>query len=207
MRRFYLITRDLYLYLGLFISPFVLLFAVSVFFLVHDQPGRERPTPDIRTITGVSVPSDVATLQGRARIDAIRPLLGALGVSGEVDFVRHVENEGRLVIPVTVPGRQTTVDLNYTTGTATIASRSQSISETLIYLHKTPGPHNADLRGNSRFMRAWRLLADATVYLVFFITLSGIYPWLALRAERRIGIVLIAAGFASFAGLVYVIAR
>ena len=35
MKRFYLITRDLHLYLGLFISPFVLLFAISVIFLVH----------------------------------------------------------------------------------------------------------------------------------------------------------------------------
>ena len=35
MRRFYVVTKDLHLYFGLFISPFVLLFAVSVFFLVH----------------------------------------------------------------------------------------------------------------------------------------------------------------------------
>ena len=29
-KRFYLVTRDLHLYLGLFISPFVLVFAISV---------------------------------------------------------------------------------------------------------------------------------------------------------------------------------
>ena len=34
-KRFYLITRDLHLYFGLFVSPFVLVFAFSVFFLVH----------------------------------------------------------------------------------------------------------------------------------------------------------------------------
>jgi hypothetical protein len=31
----YLVTRDLHLYAGLFISPFLVLFAVSVFVLVH----------------------------------------------------------------------------------------------------------------------------------------------------------------------------
>jgi hypothetical protein len=36
-RRFYRVTRDLHLYFGLFISPFILVFAVSVFFLVHPQ--------------------------------------------------------------------------------------------------------------------------------------------------------------------------
>ena len=34
-RRFYWLIRDLHMFLGLFISPFVLVFAISVFFLVH----------------------------------------------------------------------------------------------------------------------------------------------------------------------------
>ena len=34
MRRLYLITRDLHLYLGMFISPFVLVFSLSVILLV-----------------------------------------------------------------------------------------------------------------------------------------------------------------------------
>ena len=54
-------------------------------------------------------------------------------------------------------------------------------------------------------MRAWRVLADATVYLFLFITLSGIYLWVALRAERRVGLVLILAGAGTFGGLVYAI--
>ena len=51
MRRFYLVTRDLHLYVGLFLSPFVLVFAVSVFYLVHglaDRPAPDRPIPHER---------------------------------------------------------------------------------------------------------------------------------------------------------------
>ena len=34
-QRFYTFIRDLHLYIGLFLAPFVLLFSVSVFFVVH----------------------------------------------------------------------------------------------------------------------------------------------------------------------------
>jgi hypothetical protein len=52
-------------------------------------------------------------------------------------------------------------------------------------------------------MRVWRWLADATVYLVIFITASGIYLWTVLRSERRTGIALLVAGAVSFFGVVY----
>lgn len=209
MRRFYLLTRDLHLYLGLFVSPFILLFAISVFFLVHGLPGAAGPVPPDapRTVTGVHLPPGVATLQGRARVDALRPVLDTLGVEGEVDFIRHVARQHRLVIPVRVPGRETTVTLDYEEGTAVVSSRAQPVGDALVYLHKTPGPHNVDVRGNAVFMRVWRALADATAYLLMFITVSGIYLWTSLRAERRIGIALLVAGACSFFGLAYAVAR
>jgi uncharacterized iron-regulated membrane protein len=43
--RFYRLTRDLHLYLGLFISPFVLVFSVSVFFFVHSWIPKLAPDP------------------------------------------------------------------------------------------------------------------------------------------------------------------
>jgi hypothetical protein len=39
-----------------------------------------------------------------------------------------------------------------------------------------------------------------------FITISGIYLWVALKAERRIGLGLLAAGIVSFFGLVAALA-
>ena len=93
MRRLYLVTRDLHLYIGLFLSPFVLVFAVSVVYLGHGLAPR-----------------------------------------------------------------------------------------------------------------AWRILADATAYLLLVITVSGIYLWVALRAERRVGVILLLAGAITFWGLVYAVA-
>ena len=208
MRRFYLITRDLHLYVGLFVSPFVLVFSVSVFYLVHGL--AQRPSPDqsasSRTVNNLVVPPGLAGMQGRARVDALRPVLDQAGVSGEVDFVRHLPGEHRLIVPVRLPNRDTVVSLDYEQRTATITSREHSIGDALVYLHKMPGPHNVDVRGNSPLMRWWRVLADATAYLTLFISVSGIYLWVALKAERRMGLVLVLAGAITFWGLVYAIA-
>lgn len=208
MRRFYLVTRDLHLYFGLFLSPFILLFSVSVFYLVHGLAPRPAPGPSdvARTVTDVTVPPGIAGMQGRARVDALRPVLDQLGVPGEIDFVRHVVSERRLIVPVRLPDRDTIVNLNYDQRIATVISHRQSFGEALVYLHKMPGPHNVDVRGNSWPMRAWRGLADASAYLLLFLTFSGIYLWVALKAERRIGLALILVGGVTFGGLVYVIA-
>lgn len=203
MKRFYLVTRDLHLYFGLFISPFVLLFAISVLFLVHSWiPGTSKQ-PSIRTAFNIPVPENVDRLNGRAQVDALRGVLDWLGVSGEVNFVRRIPEAHRLIIPVVVPGRDTTVDLNLETRSAVITQQSSGAWNALVYLHKMPGPHNVNVRMNWIYLRVWKWFADATVYLLLFISASGIYLWTVLRAERRIGLALIAGGAFSFFGIVY----
>jgi hypothetical protein len=53
----------------------------------------------------------------------------------------------------------------------------------------------------------WRIFADTTIYLTLFISLTGVYLWFALKAERRVGLALILAGAASFFGIVYAVIR
>jgi hypothetical protein len=68
-----------------------------------------------------------------------------------------------------------------------------------------PGPHNVAIRGNWFATRAWGWATDATIFLWLFITMSGVYLWFAINAERTIGIALLAGGAATFVALVYVI--
>jgi hypothetical protein len=77
------------------------------------------------------------------------------------------------------------------------------LADALILLHMFPGQHMAGIRKNWIFMLIWSGLADATVYLTLFITVSGIYLWYVLRSERRIGVTLLLAGAASLFGMVY----
>jgi len=205
--RFYRTTRDLHLYFGLFISPFVLVFALSVIFLVHAWPPRTASATSTRIAINLRLAPGLDRLESRERVDAVRAVLDQLGVAGEVGFIRHVPKEHRLVIPVSVPGRETTVDLDYQSRAARVSVEDTGLAGAFLYLHKSPGPHLAAIRGNWAMTRAWRWLADATVYLLLFISISGIYLWTALRAERTTGLILIAAGAVSFFGIVYALSH
>ena len=204
-KRFYVVTRDLHLYVGLFLSPFVLVFAISVFYLVHVSTGRLPEEPSKRVVNDLAVSPDLERLTGREQVAALRPVLSGLGVEGEVNFIRKITKEHRLIVPVLVPGRETTVDLNLESRTAAVSVRETGLADALVHLHKMPGPHNVNMRGNSTYMRVWRGLADVSSYGLLFLTLTGLYLWLALRAERRIGLTLLSLGALSFFGLIYAV--
>ena len=199
----YTTTRNLHLYAGLFLSPFVLLFAVSVFYLVHAPPSAPAPAPPTRAAAGVPVSLALETLSPPDQVAALRPVLATLGVPGEINFIRRLPKEHRLIVPVLLPGSETTVDLDLVARTATITLRPTGFADALVHLHKMPGPHNVALRGNAPYMRLWRYLADATSYGVLFLSLSGLYLWAVLRAERRLGLALLAAGALTCCGLLY----
>lgn len=199
-------VRDLHLYLGLFMSPFVLVFSVSVFFIVHTwRPGAGAGASQTRIVTGLALPANWKELSGRPLIDALRPALEKAGVAGQIGYVRHLVNEEKLVVPVILPGRETTVTIGIARGEATVVTRETGLADALVTLHKFPGPHN--VHANWFYMKAWRWLADATAYLFLFIAVSGVYLWYALRAERRVGLILIGAGAASFFGLAYALSH
>jgi hypothetical protein len=206
--RFYRIVRDLHLYVGLFISPFVLVFAISVFFLVHSWLPRIVPEASTtRVVSALPLPGDLRMLSGRPLIDALKPALEKAGVRGEVGFVRHLVKEEKLIIPVSIPGRETTVSLRIANREATIVTRETGLADALVTLHKSPGPHGPGIRMNWFYIRAWRWMADATVYLILFISVSGIYLWYVLRSERSVGFILLFAGALSFFGMAYALIR
>jgi hypothetical protein len=198
------LTRDLHLYLGLLVSPFVIAFAVSVLFLNH---AKIDPAAGSSTmVRDVPIPAGIEGMRGREAVDQARKILDGLGVTGEIGFVRQIPSDRRIVIPVSKPGLETVVDVDLTSRSATVSRRPTSALESVSYLHKMPGPHNADLRGNWLWTRVWQWLADGTVYLLLFISATGLYLWFVLEAERRIGLILLGAGAATFFAFIYALA-
>ena len=63
-KAFYRWTRDLHLYLGLLVSPFVIAFAVSVLFLNHAKIDTHAAT-SVTTLRDVRVPSALEGARGR----------------------------------------------------------------------------------------------------------------------------------------------
>ena len=198
--------RDLHLYLGLFVSPFVLLFAASVLYLNHGKLAQSTPPP-ADTYRNLQVPDGFDRLKGREAADRARTILPQVGVSGEIGFLRYVAGTRHLVFPVSKAGIESTVDVDLDARSATVTRRRMNVWESMAYLHKMPGPHNVAIRGNWVGTQMWRWLADATIYLLLFISLSGVYLWWAIKAERAAGIVLLTTGAATLAGLLYVIVR
>ncbi len=206
--RFYRLTRDLHLYLGLFISPFVLVFSISVFSFVHSWiPSLAPETVNTRVVSAVALPGDLEKLSGRPLIDALKPILENMNIRGEIGFVRHLVKEEKLIIPVSIPGRATTVSINLAGHEATVVSRETGLADALVTLHRSPGQHGPDIRMNWFYIKAWRWFADATVYLTLFISVSGIYLWYMLRVERRVGFILLVAGTLSFFGIAYALSH
>ncbi len=204
--RLHRLVRDLHLYVGLFVSPFVLVFAASVFFLVHAWLPEARPDPArARAVSDLPLPAGLDELSGRERIDALRPAIERAGVRGEVGWVQHLPNDNLLIVPVTVPGRLTTLRIDLNKREASVEERRTGLADALVTLHKSPGPHRAAIRMNWFPMRVWSWLSDATVYLLLSTTVSGIYLWYALRTDRKIGIAMLVVGASTFFGLVYAV--
>ena len=196
--------RDLHLYFGLFVSPFVLLFSASVFYLNHGKliPAADAPLETYRDLT---IPDGFDRLKGREAVERAKAVLPQVNASGEIGFLRYVAKDRHLIFPVSRAGTEATVDVDLDARTATVKRRSMGLWESVSYLHKMPGPHNVAIRGNWVGTQVWRVLADATIYLLLFISLSGIYLWWALKAERRIGMALLGAGAITFFGLIFAV--
>jgi hypothetical protein len=178
------------------------MFAVSVLFLNHakvDTSSRDS----ITTFDDIMIPAELEAAKGRQAADLARQILDQVAVAGEIGFVRYVRSEGRVVIPVSKPGVETVVDVNTTTRAAVVSQRKTSVWESMAYLHKNPGPHNADLRGNWLWTQVWQWIADGTVYLLLFISATGVYLWFSLKADRRTGLIAFGAGAVSLLVLLY----
>jgi hypothetical protein len=205
-RTFYICTRDLHLYIGLALSPLVLLFAFSVILLDHPSIPLGGSRIVRKTSATVQIPENLEQAEGMTRAQALQQIMRQVGVAGEIGYINYNPGQHRMVAPIFRPGSEMTLDVNLSTHIASVEERTTGLRAALIYLHKSPGPHNANVRGNWFYTRVWRWMADASAYLLFFISASGIYLWWVIKAERKIGLLLIGAGAISCMGVIYAIA-
>ena len=196
MKNLYSRIRDLHLYAGLFLCPFVLLFAVSTALLNHPSRSSSGKAEQKREVPVQIPPGELGS------IAHARELIQQIGVTGEMDYVRHNAKSERLLIPVSKPGESTRVEVDLRAKTATIEREQRSLGDALNYLHKMPGPHNVRFRGNWVYMSWWAVTADVVVYGILFLTVSGLYVWWKIKRVRAVGWALLVGGTATVALLV-----
>jgi hypothetical protein len=155
----------------------------------------------------VDLPPGIDKLEGMERVRQARQIIRQVGVSGEIGFVNYSRSDGTITIPVSKPGTEAIVKISSNTGIASVIHRKTGFWASLIFFHKMPGPHLANIRGNWPVVRVWAWLADGTAWLLLFLSVSGVYLWAILKSERTVGLVLIVAGLASFLGALYAVCR
>lgn len=209
-KTFYLWNRQLHLYLGVFICPFLLIFAISTILLNHRI--RFAPAEEVTTVP-VSIPQGLvlqvhdpegwAAMNKAEKAAARRALadhlLGQFDLGGEVAARGFVRN-GKTWLRSARPGRVTQISVDIAKQQAEIRVKTHNLFETMRYLHLNPGPHRHPVWIGTKL---WGWIADTTVYLTLFLTLSGIYLWYAIKAERKSGLIFMGLGCASFATILY----
>lgn len=200
MKQFYPFVRSLHLYFGLFISPFVLIFGLSALCFNHpailNSLSPMGATQETRTKLD-RIPYDTTDLR------TARAIIEKLGIEGDVDFIN--QNDDMISFPVNKPGLRTHITVDKRTDSVRISQQEEGAYRAMTFLHSMPGQHNVKVRGNSVFMKVWRVLADVTVYLLLFLSISGVFLWYFLKAERNVGYFSITLGVIVFAFLLLLI--
>jgi len=200
MKKYYPLIRKLHLYFGLFISPFVLIFSFSVLAINHerllDKFAPVKYLPEIKTKLD-KIPYDTSDLIFAKAISR------KLGIDGEIDFIS--KGKDYITFPVNKPGLKTLIKINTLTDSVFITREQQGSIRAMNYLHKMPGPHNEKIRGNTIFLKIWSMLADAVVYTLLFLTVSGVFLWYFLKIERNLGLFVLTMGMVFFTGLLLLI--
>lgn len=203
MKKYYLAIADIHLHTGLFISPFIFIFSVSALVLNHNfidwqedwQKWVFSVDDTVDRTVAFAIPSD-----DKSKIDYANDILLQLNISGEISNI--FRDSIQMYIPVTKPGHRISIRADLISGIAYIHSEQTNFWKKLIWLHKMPGPHNANIRGNWIYTKIWESSVDFFVLCLFFSSITGITLWYYLKNERNIGLIALLVGFLSIASLV-----
>ena len=185
LRNFYSVVRDLHLYVGLFLSPIVLVFCVSTIMLNHRwevDPVVSKEQRAVRLENG---------LQDR---EQGRRLMKQLSLSGELRVARRMAQGRKFLLTVAAPGSETRVDVNVPEARAEITHNRRGVMGAAVFMHMMPGPHKPRRLLEWTVLKLWGGMADFTVYALLFLSITGIYLWATIKAERKAGLIVTGAG-------------
>jgi len=203
VKKYYNVIKDLHFYIGLFISPFIVIFALSALVVNHSFTDWQDDWQDwffavndkVDKTTEYTIPPP-----DKVDIDYAKDILEQINISGEIAGV--FRDSVQMYIPVTKPGHRISIRADIISGIVYIHETETNLWKRLVWLHKMPGPHNANIRGNWIFTKIWELSVDFFVVFLLFSSITGITLWYYFKNERAIGLIALLIGFISIVSLV-----
>jgi hypothetical protein len=203
MKKFYQLIKDLHLYIGLFISPIIILFSISAIVLNHNFIDWEEDWQEWM----FSVDNKVdKTVQFKIPendlndLDYVKDIQNQLNIPGEIANI--FKDSIRVYIPITAPGHRISIRADLTSGIAYIRMEQTNFWKKLIWLHKMPGPHNENIRGNWLMTKIWTSAVDLAVFCLLLTSVTGVTLWYYLKNERNTGLIALLIGLLSIASLI-----
>ncbi|GIX05973.1 MAG: hypothetical protein KatS3mg115_0376 [Candidatus Poribacteria bacterium] len=192
----YRLLRELHLYVGLFFSPFLSIYAISAVLFNHlwAPPPAEEQAKTVRIALETLPPDGESLAQARA-------LMRQLHLSGEVEWI-HRRGDRWTNIRVVRPHESLMIEVDAQNQEAIVRTIPEGARRVLLFYHRMPGPHLVKVRRNWFVVRAWGWIADATVYAILLMTTTGLLLWWLLKAERTAGLLALGLGVLTFGGLV-----
>ena len=176
------------MYLALFLSPWMLMYALSTIVMNHGNLFRSPPRVEKEREMSYksTLPPDARPTQMAHQI------LGDLGMDGMHGFNRRPD--GRLTIVRQDPLIPRRITFTPADGKLVVERQKFRMVEFLNRMHRRRGyqhPYGLD--------KTWAASVDLVVISMVFWVASGLWMWWELRVTRRLGALAVATGVILFA--------
>lgn len=198
------LNRKLHIYTGLLFFFFILLFSVSGLMLNHRWAIWEYWSERVEATREI----EVSLLQEGSDLDKARNIMQQVDIDGEIHFLLHHVQDDILEIRTTRPGMKSTIKVHMNSGKGSAKTIELSALDILPSMHEMSGLHsNIPEKKNWIWTQVWSLLMDLTIVALIVLLFSGLYMWLRMKTERRIGLLCLEVGGAILALIILALAK
>ena len=189
--------RRVHLFLALFLTPWVLLYALSTMAMQHRQhlTGQEkRVAPPYDVVQ--EMPYTPGFPAGTTSAQAAEAILKKVGLEG-AHRVKGDWTKGKLVVERDRPVNSYRVTYLADPGKLTVERQQFKLIYFLEMLHRRRG-----FEQPFWFNDAWAVTVDLVIVAILLWALTGLYMWWETKPTRKAGVVCLVGSFAIFGLLV-----
>ena len=170
----YKVFRDIHLILGLAITPFLFIYAISALIFSFHFLGDNTVDNSIETFELAAFSGDPSNL--------LAVLATEYGVRGELKK-SVVDDDGKVEMLISRPGSYYEISVDPNTLLLTIKENTQSVQQFITALHNLSGFDSA-----SSAEQWWGLAVVLVAVMLAGIVVTGVALWSYNRRERRSGL-------------------